>query len=168
MEIPGRTKFWVTCTELQARVTGGNIYRFTTVTDSRLPACRQIAFRQCCTRWLWKSVWSFIKRLPASKNSWGQHGTRLGRVGPRWASWWPHVPCYQGLQELLASYFMHTNEKVAMMITSHRWHQRSSYWQQQQGCQSDCPTPLHVPKARGTGVLNGRMAPTAITIRQND
>ena len=82
MEILGRTKFWVSCTELQAHVTGGNIYRFTTVTDSRLPDCRQIAFRQCCTRWLWKSLWSFIKRLPDSKNSWDQHGSHLGRVGP--------------------------------------------------------------------------------------
>ena len=30
------------------------------------------------------------------QNPWGQHGARLGLVGPRWAPWWPHEPCYQG------------------------------------------------------------------------
>ena len=28
---------------------------------------------------------------------WGQHGAHLGPVGPRWATCWPHEPCYQGL-----------------------------------------------------------------------
>ena len=34
--------------------------------------------------------------IPDSKSSWGQHGTHLGPVGPRWAPCWPYEPCYQG------------------------------------------------------------------------
>ena len=30
------------------------------------------------------------------ESSWGHHGTHLGPVDPRWASCWPHEPCYQG------------------------------------------------------------------------
>ena len=30
------------------------------------------------------------------QSSWGQHGSHLGPVGPRWAPCWPHEPCYQG------------------------------------------------------------------------
>ena len=33
---------------------------------------------------------------PRQQSSWGQHGTHLGSVGPRWAPCWPHEPCYQG------------------------------------------------------------------------
>ena len=34
--------------------------------------------------------------LPRYQSSWGQHGTHLGPVGPRWSPCWPHEPCYQG------------------------------------------------------------------------
>ena len=27
---------------------------------------------------------------------WGQHGAQLGLTGPRWATCWPHQPCYLG------------------------------------------------------------------------
>ena len=27
-------------------------------------------------------------------NTWGQYGTHMGPVGPRWAPCWPHEPCY--------------------------------------------------------------------------
>ena len=30
------------------------------------------------------------------QGSWGQHGAHLGPVGPRWAPYRPHEPCYQG------------------------------------------------------------------------
>ena len=33
--------------------------------------------------------------IPRQQNSWGQHGAHLGPVGLRWASCWPHEPCYQ-------------------------------------------------------------------------
>ena len=33
--------------------------------------------------------------VPDSKVHWGQYGTHLGPVGPRWAPCWPHEPCYQ-------------------------------------------------------------------------
>ena len=35
-------------------------------------------------------------RQPRNQSSWGQHGTHLGPVGPRWAPCWPHEACYQG------------------------------------------------------------------------
>ena len=35
-------------------------------------------------------------RLPKLQSSWGHHGAHLGPVGPRWAPWWPHEPCFQG------------------------------------------------------------------------
>ena len=34
---------------------------------------------------------------PRKQSSCGQHEAHLGPVGPRWASCWPHGPCYQGL-----------------------------------------------------------------------
>ena len=37
----------------------------------------------------------YQKRCPRKQSSWGQHGTHLGPVGPRWAPCWPHEPCYQ-------------------------------------------------------------------------
>ena len=40
-------------------------------------------------------VWR--ERIPDSKNR-GQHGDILGPVGPRWARYRPHEPCYQGYQ----------------------------------------------------------------------
>ena len=33
-------------------------------------------------------------------SSWGQHGTHLGPVGPRWTPCWPHEPCCQGTYTL--------------------------------------------------------------------
>ena len=46
-------------------------------------------------------MWSFdVSSLLAfpdkKKSSWGQHGSHLGPVGPRWAPCGPHEPCYQG------------------------------------------------------------------------
>ena len=35
---------------------------------------------------------------PRYQVSWGKHGAHLGPVGPRWAPYWPHEPCYQGHQ----------------------------------------------------------------------
>ena len=36
--------------------------------------------------------WFYCNTIPDSK----VHGAHLGPVGPRWAPWWPHEPCYQG------------------------------------------------------------------------
>ena len=33
---------------------------------------------------------------PREQSSWGQHRAHLGPVGPIWAPWWPHEPCYKG------------------------------------------------------------------------
>ena len=33
--------------------------------------------------------------LVRQQGSWGQHGARMGPVGPSWAPCWPHEPCYQ-------------------------------------------------------------------------
>ena len=38
-----------------------------------------------------------IAGTPREQSSWGQHGSHLGPVGPRWAPYWPHEPCYQEL-----------------------------------------------------------------------
>ena len=35
---------------------------------------------------------------------WGQHVAHLGPVGPRWAPWWPHELCHQGISRPIASY----------------------------------------------------------------
>ena len=35
--------------------------------------------------------------IPRWQGSWGQNGAHLGPVSPRWAPFWPHEPCYQGL-----------------------------------------------------------------------
>ena len=35
------------------------------------------------------------RQHPKYQGSWGQHGAHLGPVGPRWASCWPHEPCYR-------------------------------------------------------------------------
>ena len=39
---------------------------------------------------------AFVRRIHR-RSTWDQHGAYLGPVGPRWAPWWPHEPCYQGL-----------------------------------------------------------------------
>ena len=39
-----------------------------------------------------QSVIVLTRDYPDSK----VHGAHLGPVGPRWAPWWPHKPCYQG------------------------------------------------------------------------
>ena len=39
---------------------------------------------------------SLLWRNPDCKVHWGQHGAHLGPVGPRWAPYWLHEPCYQG------------------------------------------------------------------------
>ena len=39
---------------------------------------------------------------PRKQSSWGQHGAQLGPVGPRWATCWPHEPCYQGFEQMHA------------------------------------------------------------------
>ena len=52
---------------------------------------------------IWKG-WSLffleetiIQRCPCRyQGSWGKHGAHLGPVGPRWAPYCPHEPCYQG------------------------------------------------------------------------
>ena len=42
--------------------------------------------------------WSYVHSLqPRYQSSWGQHGVHLGPVGPGWAPYWPHEPCYQGI-----------------------------------------------------------------------
>ena len=41
----------------------------------------------------WNKLWA---DNPRKQSSWGQHGAHLGPVGPRWAPYWPHEPCYQG------------------------------------------------------------------------
>ena len=35
--------------------------------------------------------------LPWLQGSWGQRGAHLGPTGPRWATCWPHEPCYLGI-----------------------------------------------------------------------
>ena len=44
---------------------------------------------------------------PRQQSSWGQHGTHLGPVGPRWAPCWPHGSCYHGG-------FYNNNDPIAM------------------------------------------------------
>ena len=38
----------------------------------------------------------------------GQHGAHLGPIGPRWASCWPHEPCYQGIH-------------ISVTVDQYRW-----------------------------------------------
>ena len=48
-------------------------------------------------RWLCQKQVSRVDRdNPDSKVHWGQHGAQLGPTGPRWATCWPHEPCYLG------------------------------------------------------------------------
>ena len=53
----------------------------------------------------WYSIGSQIAKFmgPTWSSSWGQHGSNLGPVGPRWAPCWPHEPCYQGSDAMLGT-----------------------------------------------------------------
>ena len=72
--------------------------------------CKSIAGIDGIVEGWWRCVWPpcaartartrcnmlRTKVLPWQQSSWGQHGTHLGPVGPRWAPCWPHEPCYLG------------------------------------------------------------------------
>ena len=51
-------------------------------------------------------ICSAPQELPRLQGSWGQHGTHLGPVGPRWAPCWPHELCYQGICTVHALCFL--------------------------------------------------------------
>ena len=44
----------------------------------------------------WRVNYSTMNNYFPEQSSWGQHGAHLGPVGPRWAPYCPHEPCYQG------------------------------------------------------------------------
>ena len=66
--------------------------------SSRWRSWRGVKLWVCCrssvTIWTtWMTCWpSWLSQV----GSWGLHGTHLGSTAPRWASFWPHEPCYQG------------------------------------------------------------------------
>ena len=47
-----------------------------------------------------------IRFLASTPDPWGQHGAHQGSVGPRWAPYWPHEPCYWGRYEQLYAYYV--------------------------------------------------------------
>ena len=48
--------------------------------------CSSMTKSYLCWTEMWLPYWT----------SWGQHGSHLGPVGPRWAPCFPHETCYQG------------------------------------------------------------------------
>ena len=40
-----------------------------------------------------RNNWNLAQIAKFMGSTWGPH---LGPVGPRWAPWWPHEPCFQG------------------------------------------------------------------------
>ena len=68
-------------------------------------------------------VGKYVCNTPDSKSSCGQHGARLGSVGPRWAPCWPHEPCYQGHVYIMIRGWIYrfVNIKV-LILTRCQWH----------------------------------------------
>ena len=48
------------------------------------------------------------------QSSRGQHGAHLGPVGPRWAPYWPHEPCYQGTPSSVSSHRNPVEDRVTV------------------------------------------------------
>ena len=66
-------------------------------------------------------IWS----LPRYQSSWSRHGAHLGPVGSRWASCWPHEPCYQGIypQEQRDLFLQNTDyESINPFVMSPKLH----------------------------------------------
>ena len=57
----------------------------------------EIGLLPCChTECILGRIYIWIFVLPREQSSWGQHGAHLDPLGPRWAPFWTHEPCYQG------------------------------------------------------------------------